>query len=129
MRQTALTTPRTSCSRLDRRARRKGSSSRTRTWRTSSSGPCASSERPGPTETTIASSYYTVPRCPDDDRAAIPIGTACEGEELLVLDDHLRSTRPGEAGDLYIGGVGLSPGYWRDAARTDAAFIADPRRD
>ena len=83
----------------------------------------------GPTETTIASSYYTVPRCPDDDRAAIPIGTACEGEELLVLDDHLRSTRPGEAGDLYIGGVGLSPGYWRDAARTDAAFIADPRGD
>src|SRR5207253_753730 len=41
----------------------------------------------GPTEATIASSHYTVPRCPDDDRTEIPIGRACGGEELLVLDD------------------------------------------
>ena len=48
-----------------------------------------------PTEATIASSYYTVPRCPDDEKAPIPIGTACEGEELLVLDAELNPTRPG----------------------------------
>jgi acyl-coenzyme A synthetase/AMP-(fatty) acid ligase len=30
----------------------------------------------------------------------------------------------GEVGNLYIGGVGLSPGYWRDAAKTDSAFFA-----
>src|SRR3989442_334724 len=30
----------------------------------------------GPTEATIASSHYTVPRCPDHDRAEIPIGRA-----------------------------------------------------
>ncbi|MBI4638174.1 MAG: amino acid adenylation domain-containing protein [Candidatus Rokubacteria bacterium] len=81
----------------------------------------------GPTETTIASSYYTVPRCPDDDRAAIPIGIACEGEELLLLDEHLGPTALGEPGDLYIGGVGLSPGYWRDPELTRAAFLPDPR--
>src|SRR5213078_2537104 len=32
----------------------------------------------GPTETTIASSYYTVPTCPEHDGVAIPIGTPCE---------------------------------------------------
>jgi amino acid adenylation domain-containing protein len=82
----------------------------------------------GPTETTIASSYYTVPECPEDPQAAIPIGTACAGEELLVLDESLRPIPPGEAGDLYIGGVGLALGYWCDPERTDAAFIRRNRR-
>jgi len=77
----------------------------------------------GPTEATIASSYYTVPQCPADDTQPIPIGTACEGEELLVLDAGLRPMPRGEVGDLYIAGVGVSPGYWRDPAKTAAAFV------
>jgi amino acid adenylation domain-containing protein len=81
----------------------------------------------GPTEATIASSYYTVPKCPDDPCEAIPIGVACDGEELLVLNDDLRPALPDEAGDLYIGGVGLSPGYWRDSQKTDAAFLPHPK--
>ena len=31
-------------------------------------------------------------------------------------------------GHLYIGGAGLSPGYWRDNEATRAAFLPDPRR-
>ncbi len=80
----------------------------------------------GPTETTIASSYYTVPNCPDNEAAAVPIGTACPGEELLVLGDDLRPLPAGEVGDLYIRGVGVSPGYWRDPERTRAAFVPNP---
>lgn len=82
----------------------------------------------GPTEATIASSYYTVPHCPDDSHAAIPIGTACDGEELLVLDEALRPVPRGETGELFIAGVGLSPGYWRDSERTNAAFLRSPER-
>ena len=80
----------------------------------------------GPTEATIASSYYTVPRCPADDREPIPIGLPCAGEELLVLDEALRPIGRGEVGDLYIRGVGLSPGYWRDLGKTQAAFLPNP---
>jgi acyl-coenzyme A synthetase/AMP-(fatty) acid ligase len=83
----------------------------------------------GPTETTIASSYYRVRHCPTDQRAEIPIGRGCDGEELFVLDSDLRPLRPGETGDLYIRGPGLSPGYWRDAERTAAAFIPNPFSD
>ena len=82
----------------------------------------------GPTEATIASSYYTVPRCPTDERAAIPIGTACDGEELLVLDAGLRPVAAGEIGHLYIRGVGLSPGYWRDPEKTRSVFLQCPGR-
>jgi len=81
----------------------------------------------GPTEATIASSFHTVPAVPADETAPIPIGVACEGEELLVLDGELRPVPVGEIGDLYIAGVGLSPGYWRDEEKTAAAFLPDPR--
>lgn len=80
----------------------------------------------GPTETTIASSYYTVPACPTDESATIPIGTACEGEELLVLDEMLNPVPVGQMDGLYIKGVGLSPGYWKDPDKTGAVFIPDP---
>jgi len=80
----------------------------------------------GPTETTIASSYYTVPACPEDEREPVPIGVACDGEELLVLNGQLRRSPAGEIGDLYIGGVGLSPGYWGDPEKTREVFIPHP---
>lgn len=81
----------------------------------------------GPTETTIASSYHTLRECPRGDSEAIPIGIPCPDEELLVLDSQLQPVPPGEIGDLYIAGVGLSPGYWRDDEKTRAAFMEDPR--
>jgi non-ribosomal peptide synthetase component F len=80
----------------------------------------------GPTEATIASSYYTVPNCPEDPAAAIPIGRPCGGEDLLVLDGNLDPVGPGVAGDLYIRGIGLSPGYWEDRSLTRAAFLDGP---
>jgi amino acid adenylation domain-containing protein len=83
----------------------------------------------GPTEATIASSYYTMPGLPPSETEPIPIGVACEGEELLVLDSALEPVDDGEIGDLFIGGVGLSPGYWRDEEKTAAAFLPDPRAE
>ena len=80
----------------------------------------------GPTEATIASSYYAVPRSPRDEREPIPIGDACDGEELLVLDERLQPVAPGDIGDLYIRGTGLSPGYWRDQERTNSVFLPCP---
>lgn len=80
----------------------------------------------GPTETTIASSYYTVEECPADERQTIPLGQACSGEELLVLDRDLKPVKSGEEGEIYIGGSGVSLGYWNDPARTAESFLPDP---
>jgi amino acid adenylation domain-containing protein len=79
----------------------------------------------GPTETTIASSYYTVPACPDSEKAEIPIGTSCAGEEMIVFDESLQPVLVGEVGELYIRGVGLSPGYWKDPQKTNSVFLVD----
>jgi len=45
---------------------------------------------------------------------------------LLLLNDDLKPVTQGEAGNLYIRGAGLSPGYWRDREKTDSAFIRNP---
>lgn len=81
----------------------------------------------GPTETTISSSFYTVPAMPPEDAPPLPIGRACGGEELLVLDEGLQPVAAGEEGEICIAGVGVSAGYWRDEERTRAAFVPDPR--
>jgi amino acid adenylation domain-containing protein len=80
----------------------------------------------GPTEATIASSFYDVPEVPVDETVPVPIGVACDGEELRVLDEAMAPVPAGEVGDLWIGGAGLSPGYWRDPEKTTAAFRPDP---
>ena len=80
----------------------------------------------GPTEATIASSYYSVGVCPTTETDSIPIGTACDREELLVLDEKLQPAPIGQVGDLYISGVGLSPGYWQDPEKTGSVFVRNP---
>jgi amino acid adenylation domain-containing protein len=81
----------------------------------------------GPTETTIASASYTLRECPRAGTDDVPIGRACDGEEVLVLDEDLDAVPVGEIGELYIGGVGVSPGYWQDPERTAAVFLPHPR--
>ncbi|HZM33831.1 MAG TPA: amino acid adenylation domain-containing protein [Burkholderiales bacterium] len=71
----------------------------------------------GPTEATIASSYYDVPECPGDPTEHIPIGRACGGEEILLIDN-----------EIHIAGAGLSPGYWADPEKTAAAFVPHATR-
>ncbi len=86
----------------------------------------------GPTETTIASSYYTLPAIPESDDEEVPIGNPCDGEELLILDHEMNPVPDGEIGDLYIQGAGLTQGYWQDDEKTAEVFrtiSADPDFD
>ena len=80
----------------------------------------------GPTETTIASSWFRVEAPPSDLSATVPIGRACHGETLYVLGPDLELLPEGETGEIGIGGAGVTHGYWRDPERTQAAFIALP---
>jgi amino acid adenylation domain-containing protein len=78
----------------------------------------------GPTEATIQVSYW-----PCDDYQAlaiIPIGLPMDNIALYVLDPHLQPVPMGVAGELYIGGVGLSRGYLNRAELTAQTFIDCP---
>lgn len=80
----------------------------------------------GPTESTLASSYYMVNRELRDDEI-LPIGKAFSNTELLVFDEDMKLiTKPNIKGELYIRGSGLSYGYYNDPVKTAKAFIQNP---
>jgi non-ribosomal peptide synthetase component F len=47
-------------------------------------------------------------------------------QSILILDDSLTPCEEGVAGDLYIGGIGLAMGYWKEPEKTAASFIEHP---
>src|SRR5690606_25595579 len=59
------------------------------------------------------------------DLEVVPIGTAADDVELLILDEHLCPVADGEIGELYVSGVQLARGYLGRQA-TAATFLANP---
>jgi amino acid adenylation domain-containing protein len=79
----------------------------------------------GPTETTVWSTMKRVTLADLPGDGYIPIGSAVDNTRLYVLNKKLVPMPVGLAGELYIGGVGLSPGYINLPENTIKQFIPD----
>jgi natural product biosynthesis luciferase-like monooxygenase protein len=75
----------------------------------------------GPTETTVWSSTHVVEEISD----TIPIGRPIANTSLYVLDAHQRPVPLGAAGELYIGGRGVTRGYHNRPELTAERFVPD----
>ncbi|MEW2549858.1 AMP-binding protein [Streptomyces sp. NPDC047002] len=62
----------------------------------------------------------------DPEWDSIPYGRLLTNQRFHVLDDRLEHCPVWVAGELYIGGLGLAEGYWRDHVRTAERFITHP---
>jgi amino acid adenylation domain-containing protein len=80
----------------------------------------------GATEASIWSILYPIAEV-DPAWTSIPYGRAMDNQSFHVLDAALEPRPVWVPGDLYIGGVGLAKGYWRDAEKTRSAFVHHPR--
>ena len=80
----------------------------------------------GATEASVWSILYDIGTV-DADWSSIPYGQAMQHQGVYVLDSQLQSCPTWVAGDIYIGGVGLARGYWRDNEKTAAAFVVHAR--
>ncbi|MFJ6614791.1 amino acid adenylation domain-containing protein [Streptomyces sp. NPDC091289] len=76
----------------------------------------------GPTEATINTSCHIIRTRPGDQVRRLPIGRPVSGTEVEVVGPDGERLRPGEAGELLISGIGLTPGYLGEPALTEAAF-------
>jgi len=77
----------------------------------------------GPTETTIWSTTHVLQ---DTHSTTAPIGTPIANTQIHVLDAARQVLPIGAAGELWIGGAGVTQGYWQRAEMTAARFIDDP---
>lgn len=76
----------------------------------------------GPTEVTVGATIGG----PVRDASNVRIGTPWIGNEVHVLDEHLRPVPPGADGELYIAGSGLARGYLSQFPVTATKFVANP---
>ncbi|BAZ70240.1 peptide synthetase [Fischerella sp. NIES-4106] len=79
----------------------------------------------GATEASIWSIYYPITQV-DPNWKSIPYGKPLDHQQVYVLNHNLQQTPVWVTGQLYIGGIGLAKGYWKDAEKTNASFITHP---
>lgn len=79
----------------------------------------------GPAETTIFVTWYNCSKMPVElDR--VPIGRVAANSKIYILDQNLQPVPVGRVGEIYIGGVGVTRGYWNRPELTAERFIPDP---
>lgn len=80
----------------------------------------------GATEASIWSIYHRI-EGDTSEMESIPYGKALPGQTMQVLDADLRPCPDHVIGNIYIGGLGLALGYWKDPQKTEHHFIVHPR--
>jgi amino acid adenylation domain-containing protein len=82
----------------------------------------------GPTETNVCTYFEVGEELPEGDRP-LPIGRACENQEVFALDDELRPVADGRVGELWVRGPTLMKGYWGDPELTAQRLRQNPLHD
>jgi len=90
-------------------------------------GACRVINHYGPTETCVGCTTFDTATDVSAWRpASVPIGRPIANAAIYVLDRHLEPVPVGVAGELFVGGIGVSAGYVGRPDATAAAFVADP---
>ena len=76
----------------------------------------------GATEASIWSILYPIEQI-DPTWKSIPYGQPMANQSMYVLNDALDLCPLWVPGQLYIGGIGLAKGYWKNEEKTNASFI------
>ncbi|HBT89718.1 non-ribosomal peptide synthetase [Desulfobacter sp.] len=80
----------------------------------------------GATEASIWSILYPIETI-DAAWKSIPYGKPMDNQSFHILNESMEDCPVWTPGNLFIGGMGLAEGYWRDPGRTSRSFITHPR--
>lgn len=76
----------------------------------------------GATEGTVWSIFYVIDPLQKYTHS-IPYGKPLDNNQFYILDNERKPVPVGQAGELYIGGVGVARGYINDEVKTSGSFI------
>lgn len=76
----------------------------------------------GPTETTIWSAMHKI----GNEDTVVSVGKPILNTQILILDKNMKLVPVGVKGHLFIGGDGVSKGYWKRESLTDERFVDNP---
>jgi len=79
----------------------------------------------GATEASIWSIYYPIHEV-EASWSSIPYGYPLHNQTVQVLNARMEMTPDYVPGEIYIGGIGLAKGYWKDDAKTQSSFSTHP---
>ncbi|MBK9531849.1 MAG: AMP-binding protein [Chitinophagaceae bacterium] len=79
----------------------------------------------GPTEDTIFCTHYTFSRDSYNkaSNGLMSIGKAMNGTFTIIINDNKELVNAGEKGELCLGGVQLTPGYWKNEEKNKESFF------
>lgn len=80
----------------------------------------------GATEASIWSNLYPIEQVAPEWKS-IPYGRPMVNQRFHVLDEWMNDCPVWVPGQLYIAGIGLAKGYWRDEEKTNDKFVFHPR--
>lgn len=77
----------------------------------------------GPTEASVDALFYN---CSSHKIESVYIGRPIQNMRAYILDANLQLVPAGSTGELYLGGIGLARGYWRNPVLTSEKFVSNP---
>lgn len=79
----------------------------------------------GPTEDTIFCTHYTYNKTGSNKtyNGLLCIGKAMQGSITVIVDENNRILPHGNTGELCLGGIQLTPGYWNNAEKNLETFF------
>ncbi|MWC27752.1 non-ribosomal peptide synthetase/MFS transporter [Paenibacillus sp. MMS18-CY102] len=87
---------------------------------------CTIQNHYGPTETTVSVLTYPVPSRPPAYKSTVPLGRPIAGVSTYVLDELGKPVPIGAIGELYIGGLTVTRGYYGQPELTEERFLPNP---
>ncbi|MFD2679426.1 amino acid adenylation domain-containing protein [Bacillus seohaeanensis] len=80
----------------------------------------------GPTECTLTTTFKYMDKQPS---FTYDVGKPIDNMFVFILDKHLQPVPTGVLGEIYIGGVGITKGYYNNPVQTEQSFISNPYSD
>lgn len=80
----------------------------------------------GPTEAADDITQFIVDKPFPENQRTVPIGKPLANLNLYILDEQMKLLPIGAPGEIYVSGVGVGAGYWKNEEKTKLSFVPNP---